>query len=101
MKTQTIIDRIEIEPQTGNVGVRLRKEILADDGSVLSSDYHRTTIDASTDPAAQMAAVNTHLTALGYPAVTAEDLAMLHSALRPLASLRAGKAHEQRTKDRS
>jgi len=94
MQTRTIIDRIEIEPQTGNVGVRMLKQIIDDQGLVLSSQYHRTVIDAGTDPAAQMAAVNVHLGTMGYPAVKVEDRAVLDAAIAPLGSLRATKVQE-------
>src|SRR5215510_11601058 len=99
MQTRTIIDRIEIEPQTGKVGVRIRKQIVADNGAVLSSDYHRTTIDAGGDPDKQMDAVNVHLATMGYPAVTTEDLSVLTSAMVPISSLRAAKAKDVRAKD--
>ena len=94
MQARTVIDRIEIEPQTGNVGVRMLKQIVADDGSVLSSQYHRTMIGAATDPAQQMAAVNVHLGTLGFPAVKNEDLVVLDTVLAPLESYRATKAQE-------
>jgi len=98
MQTRTIIDRIEIEPQTGNVGVRIRKQIVADDGIILSSDYHRMMIDAGSDPAAQIAAVNAHLAAMGFAPVEPEDVSLLSSALAPLAGHRAAKAEEAREK---
>lgn len=99
MQKRTIIDRIEIELQTGNVGVRMLKQIIEDDGvTVLSSDYHRTMIDASGDPAATMSAVNAHLAMMGYPSVKAEDHAVLNSAIGPLASVRAAKSAEKAEK---
>ena len=94
METRTIIDKIEIEPQTGNVGVRMRKQVLADNGEVLSDGYHRTMIDAGGDPDTQIAAVNAHLAAMGFPAIKTEDVAVLNSAMAPLSTLRATKAQE-------
>jgi hypothetical protein len=98
MQTRTIIDRIEIEPQTGNVGVRMRKQVITDDGTLIANDYHRTVIDAGADPAAQMAAVNAHLATMGFPAAKSEDVAVLNAAVTPLASHRAAKAREARVK---
>ncbi len=95
MEKRTIIDRIEIDPQTGIVGVRMLKQIIDDDGkTVLASEYHRTTITASADPAAQIAAVNTDLSRKGFATAKVEDVAVLNSALAPLASLRSTKAQE-------
>jgi hypothetical protein len=97
MQTRTIIDKIEIEPQTGNVGVRMKKQIVEGD-MVLAEQYHRTTIDSGADPAAQVALVNAHLATMGYPPIRNEDVAVLHSALAPLAALRAAKAQAARAK---
>ena len=95
METRSIIDRIEIDPQTGNIGVRIRKQIVDDQGRVLSSDYHRTTIDAAEpDPAAQMSVVNEHLGQMGYSALKSEDRGVLDSALTHFAPLRAQKAQD-------
>lgn len=103
MQTRTIIDKIEIEPQTGNVGVRIRKQVIDEtktdpstgDKLVLASEYHRTMIGAGADQATQMAAVNAHLATMGFPAVKAEDHAALNAVIAPLASLRSTKAAEQ------
>ena len=97
MQTRTVIDRIEIEPQTGNVGVRMLKQVIGDDGAILSAQYHRTMIDAASDPAQQMAAVNIHLSTLGFPAVKIEDHTVLDTVLAPLESYRATKAQEAAT----
>lgn len=94
MQKRTIIDQIEIQPQTGIIGVRMRKQVIDDDGTVLVSDYHRTVIEAGTDPAAQMAAVNVHLGMMGWPAVKSEDRAVLDQAIAPLEAMRATKAEE-------
>jgi hypothetical protein len=95
METRTLIDQITIEPQTGQTLIRMLKQVIADDGvTVLSTGYHRTSIGPDTDPSAQMAAVNAHLAQMGYPAAKAEDVAVLTTALEPLASHRAVKAQE-------
>jgi hypothetical protein len=96
MQARTIIDKIEIDPQTGNVGVRMRKQVVADNGAVIASEYHRTMIDAAGDPATQISLVNAHLATLGYPSVKAEDVAVLNGALAApsIADLRTAKAQE-------
>jgi len=97
MQKRTIIDRIEIEPQTGNIAVRMRKQVVDDDGAVLASEYHRAMIEAElADPAALLALVDGHLATLGFPAVKAEDRAVLDTALATFDSLRAEKAQEKR-----
>jgi hypothetical protein len=98
METRTIIDRIEIDPQTGTVGVRMKKQIVEGE-TVLAEQYHRTTIDTGADPAARMAAVDAHLATMGYPAIRSEDVAVLHSAMAPLASFRAAKAEAAQAKE--
>jgi hypothetical protein len=98
MQKRTIIDKIEIDPQTGIVAVRMRKQVVDDDGSILSSDYHRTTIDPGIDHAAQMGVVNAHLVAIGFPVVKADDMGALNSAMLHLAQLRATKAQEAKAR---
>ena len=98
MERRTIIDRIEIEPQTGNVGIRMRKQVVDDQGYVLASEYHRTTIEAASDPAKQMGAVNAHLAALGFPAVRAADHKVLTDVMPTLETLRAQKVDEAKDK---
>ena len=86
MQTRTIVDRIEIEPQTGNVAVRMLKQIVDDSGRVLASEYHRTSIAPHADPAGQMAAVNAHLDTMGYPPVpdeSVEQVTAIAAGLRP------------------
>ena len=70
MHTRTILDRIEIEPQTGNITLRLLKQVANDDGTVLASDYHRTSIAPDADADVHLAAVNAHLIKMGYPALS-------------------------------
>ena len=68
MLTKTAsIDQIEIA-RNGTVSVRIALEI-ADNGAVVSRQWHRTAIESGEDVAAQMASVNAHLTQMGWPAV--------------------------------
>lgn len=85
MHTRTILDRIEIELQTGNITLRLLKQVANDDGTVLASDYHRTSIASDADPGVHLAAVNAHLMKMGYPALSEEDANRIDAARAGLA----------------
>lgn len=80
MKKQTIIDQIEIKP-CGTIQVRFAKQIVDSDGTVLSSDWHRTMLPPGHDIDAQMAAVNAHLGTLKCKAV---DCSEIDTMVRPL-----------------
>lgn len=67
IEKRTVVDQREVTA-SGVVQIRLRKEIVQD-GKVLSYEYHRTSLQPGDDLDAQMAAVNAHLAAMGYPAV--------------------------------
>lgn len=69
LSKRTIIDQIEIT-SAGPVQVRFLKQIV-EDGKVLSSEYHRTSIVPGADADAVMAAVNAHLGEMG--CATCED----------------------------
>ena len=109
MQTRTIIDRVEIEPQTGNIGIRIRKQVINEavidpqtgGAAIVANDYHRTMIAPNADAVAQMAAVNAHLATMGYPAIKAEDVTLLNDALTsaPVAALRTAKAAENAAKE--
>lgn len=98
MHKRTIIDKIEIEPQTGNVAVRMKKQLISDDGTIDDLGFHRTMIDAETDPAVQMAAVDAHLATMGLPAVSAAEKSILNAAVSAFSPTRAAKAAEQAAK---
>lgn len=68
----TTLDRVE-PSRDGTIGVRLAL-VLADDGEVLASTWHRTVVGADCSVADQMAAVNEHLESMKYPAVSEEDI---------------------------
>jgi hypothetical protein len=94
MPTRTIIDKIEIELQTGIIGVRMQKQTLDDLGQLLKFEYHRTAIAPGGDATAQMAAVSLHLSAMGFPAPESKDADVLGTSLASLASFRTQKAQE-------
>jgi len=60
MKKQSVIDQIEIT-RDGTIQLRIAKEVLDDDGSVIVRDWHRTACPPGHDIDAQMAAVNEQL----------------------------------------
>ena len=68
---RTVINQIEVT-EPGHLQIRLSKQIV-EDGVVLMSEYHRTSVECGGDVAAQMAAVNAHLTQMGCAAVTTKD----------------------------
>lgn len=69
MNKQTVIDQIEIL-RDGTINVRMAKEVVDDDGTVIASAWHRTSFPPGHDIDAQMAAVSKNLVDdLGYPAI--------------------------------
>lgn len=98
MQKRTIIDRIEIDPQTGDIGVRLRKQVVDDDGKVLANEPHRVMLEADTDAADAVGRVNVHLGMMGFPAVRDEDRATLDGALDHFSAMRAAKAPEAKAR---
>ena len=74
MLKRTVIDQIEIT-RDGTIQLRMAKAVVDDDGTVLSSGWHRTIVPPDGDVDLQMQAVNSHLVmGLGYPAVAAADI---------------------------
>ena len=64
---EVVVDQIEITA-SDIIQVRFRKN-LVEDGKVLSSEYHRTSLEPRVELADQMAAVNAHLKQTGWVAV--------------------------------
>jgi hypothetical protein len=60
VQKRTTLDKIEID-RDGVIGLRFAKEIVDDDGTILSTEWHRTAVPPGTDLAAHLAVVNTHL----------------------------------------
>ena len=60
IERQTKLDQPEIH-RSGSLGVKIAI-VLVDGGQEIDCKWHRTSIPADIDPAAQMAAVNEHLT---------------------------------------
>ncbi len=71
IEQRTIIDQIEIT-HGGVIQIRFAKQIV-DGDTVLASEWHRSSIEPGGDPAAQMAAVNSHLTQMGRLPVSDKD----------------------------
>ena len=69
--TRTILDQIEI-CAGGTIQVRLLKQIVSGD-AVLQSQPHRTALEPGADCAAQLIALNAHLSELGFAALAAES----------------------------
>lgn len=69
MKRQTVTDQIEIKAN-GIVQIRLYKQIVDDDGSVISQEYHRTSLLPGDNLDELMGIVNTHLQAMKWAPIT-------------------------------
>lgn len=83
MHKQTVLDQIEIT-RDGTIGLRFAKEVVDDDGTVISKEWHRTALPPGTDIDGQMEAVNNHLAAdLKCAPVAASEIARVH-ALTPI-----------------
>ena len=72
---RTIISQIEVT-EVGHLQLRLAKQIV-EDGKVLSSEYHRTSVECGGNVAAQMQAVNTDLVSMNCEPVSAGDIARI------------------------
>lgn len=71
---KTVINLVESAPD-GTLHIRFAKQVLADDGTVISSSWHRTAIPPGGNVDLQMAAVNRNLIVdLGYPPVEQADI---------------------------
>lgn len=69
---KTVVDQIEVTREN-HVQVRLVL-LIVDDDDEISSKYHRTSVLADGDVAAQMGFVNTHLVSMGEEPVTQADI---------------------------
>lgn len=77
MHKRSVIDQIEIN-RDGAINIRIAKEVVDDDGTVLSSAWHRTCLPPGHDIDGQMEVVNQHLTeGLKCAAVEAADIARI------------------------
>lgn len=70
---RVVLSQVEVVA-VGHVQVRLSKEVV-EDGTVLSSEYHRTAIECGAHVGAQMLLVNAHLGEMGWPPVSAAECA--------------------------
>ena len=63
IEKRTAISQIEVT-EPGHLQIRFSKQVV-EDGKVLMSEYHRTSVECGGDVAAQMKAVNAHLASMG------------------------------------
>lgn len=73
MMKRTILDQIEVT-RDGTIQLRLAKEVVDDDGAVLSSRWVRTALPPGHDVQTQIAALNSHLSAEGWEDVSGGDV---------------------------
>lgn len=88
---QLLLEQIEVNVLTGQLFVQWRKQITADNGAIVFAEPHRTSLEPAhympdgvtlipaTDRAAQIAAVDAHLTAMGWPTTSPQDKAAIAS----------------------
>lgn len=72
MKKISIVDQIEVT-RDGHVQVRMLKQIVDNDGTILSSGNHRCLIEVGSDTEQMLAAVNSNLVALNCAPITSEE----------------------------
>lgn len=82
MHKQTVVDQIEIT-RDGTLQLRLAKEVVDDDGSILSREWHRTLLPPGHDIDKQMALVNDHLAQMNCAAVDTAEIARV-KAIAPV-----------------
>lgn len=64
IERKTVIERILVFTETGQMSVRLGKRVIAD-GEIIKSEPHLVTLDPGDDIDKAMEAVNAHLQAMG------------------------------------
>lgn len=74
---ETRLDQVELRSD-GTIGVRLKKAVI-DGGEEVAFTWHRTLIPVDVSVVDQMAAVNEHLAAMGYPPVSAVDIGYIET----------------------
>lgn len=85
-KKQSALDYTQSEQEEatplGVLQLRILKQVVDDDGNVAFDGYHRTTIPPDTDAEAQMEAVNSHLTKMGYDPLPAKDMQAIQEKVK-------------------
>lgn len=97
---KTVLEHIEVDA-TGTTFIQWRKQIVADDGTLMFNEAHRTSMQPqhfavdhlgnvgalmpATNRAAHLAAVDAHLVKMGWPATSPTDKATI--ALQDVARL--------------
>lgn len=81
MIKRVIIDQIEIT-RDGTLQIRMAKEVVDDDGKVILSGWHRTSLPPDGDIDQQITVVNESLIRdLGYPAINEEEAPWLRTII--------------------
>lgn len=84
---ETVIDQIEIR-RDGSTQIRFGL-LLLEDGKEIDCKWHRTSVPEDGDFDRQMAAVDTHLQAMGHPAIKSSDKKRAQDVVGAVARLRA------------
>ena len=90
---RVILSQIEVQPN-GTLQVRLDKQVVEDD-AVLSREYHRTVVEPGVKVDDQMAAVNQHLAAMGWPAADEAHVERIRRIAKVEHTAEVVKAHRE------
>lgn len=71
--------------------LRLMKQVQADNGEIIATQYHRATLAPHEVPSRVLQDTNAHLNALGFPNIAAADVQVLNSVVQALAAWRQTK----------
>jgi len=73
MEKRSSVDQIRIEPN-GLLSVRIAKQVVDDDGSVLANGWHMVTLTPGSDVDEVLSGINANLASeYGYPAIGTDD----------------------------
>lgn len=100
MATQlrTIIEKIEVDIQTGYIGLKMLKQVVDNDGKVIFSEPHRASISPTVNPPEIMAVIHADLNRRGFPNAPPSEIALMEQTIGSMNTLRAQKAVEEAQK---
>jgi hypothetical protein len=79
IKKRTFVHTIEIDPQTGAIGLRLAKIVFEDGEPLGEPGWHRAWVAPTQSVAEAVMAVNSHLAQLKWPEIEPADLSIVES----------------------
>src|SRR5215216_3546257 len=79
IEKRVFVHTIEIDPQTGSVGLRLAKMLFEDGQLIGEPAWHRTSVAADQTVADAVAGVNAHMAQLKWPQIEPADVAIVET----------------------